>query len=479
MKYSIRNLEVFVREMPPDRLPFTVGKSLSAGKRRPRAVWIVRLTLGLQGTSEIVIGRSGDRPSFGWLDKRPDLSPEKKLSDLIALVNVAREIYLERGAAFDSPFSLWLACHREIQVRASAKNHEALSASYASALFERAVIDAVCRAEKSSFFQMVHGSRMGIDFAAVHPELEGKDCLAGFPRRQRDRFFLRHTVGLSDPLDSGDLEKAIGDGEPETLRDYVEQHSLRYFKVKISGDADASLSRLERIWKIVIEKTADPVFTLDGNEAYQNLEEFSGFVGELERQLTGFFQHTLFIEQPLTRALTHDETTKEAVEELSRRKDLVIDEADGTIDSFKNAFAIGYAGASHKNCKGVFKSILNSALCRHFAETSGRPAFLTGEDLSNMSIVPLHQDYDTLSVLGIDHCERNGHHYAYGMSHLRSGEKRELAARHSDLYAEREGELFLRIEGGGVRCGSIFGPGFGGDTMPAWESLTPLGQWTP
>jgi len=479
-RFSIRSLELFVREMPPDRMPFSVGRDLSAKSRRPRAVFLVRLKLGHgKGKSETVVGRSGDRPSFGWLDKRKDRSPEAKLTDLIELVKAAREIYLENGNGFDTPFALWHSCHGAIMRQAQDAGQEPLTASYASALFERAVIDAVCRAEGMSFFRAVHRNRLGIEPGRIHPELSGVELAPILPPRQRARFAIRHTVGNADPLTGNDLERRLGDGEPETLLDYVQRHELRYFKVKISGDSSADLARLARIWNEVLIQVHEPAVTLDGNEAYTDIAAFREFVAAFESELTGLFQHTLFIEQPLTRALTQDPETAGTIRELSDRKPLVIDEADGTLDSFKKAFAIGYSGVSHKNCKGVFKSLLNHALADHFSETTGRDAFLSGEDLSNMAIVPLHQDFDALSVLGIGHCERNGHHYAYGMSHLTEEEKAGVVARHGDLYRQGDDEVFLNIREGKVSCGSIFGPGFGGATGPDWASLTPLDQWNP
>ena len=477
MSYSITSIELFVREMPPDRMPFSVGNAISAKKRRPRAVFLTRLQL--KSGNNQCIGRSGDRPSFGWLDKRTHRSPDEKLADLILLLQKAREIWLEAGREFSSPFDLWQFCYQQIMDHAKAAGQEPLAASYATAMFERAVIDAVCRIKNRSFFDMVQRNGLGIEEGKIHPHLQGRDWTKTLPRKQRTRFFLRHTVGLSDPIDDSDLEKRIGDGEPETLEEYVKRDGLRYFKVKISSDADSNLDRLKRIWNILANHSDQAAVTLDGNEAYRDLGEFADFVSAFEKNLPGMFQHTLFIEQPLTRALTHDPATGDAVREIAKRKPLAIDEADGTVESFRSGFEIGYDGVSHKNCKGVFKSLLNRALCISFSESSGRDAFLSGEDLSNMAIAPLHQDFDTLSILDINHCERNGHHYQYGMSHLTAQEKETLRERHPDLYEEREGELFLRIEKGAVECRSIWESGFGGSTMPDWNSLTKLDDWKP
>jgi len=487
MGYQLESIEVRVREMPPDRLSFAIGKSGAEGKegggaakRRPEAVLLVRVEVSsVEGGGKSAVGFSGDRPSFGWLDKRPGRTPDEKLTLLLDLVEAAREQYLAQGRRFESPFALWRAAGEAVGEKAAAMGAEDLMASYASALYERAVIDAVCRLEGASFFEMVRGDRLGIVPEVVHPELEGVSFSSCFPRSPRTSFHIRHTVGLSDPIDAADWpdEKRIDDGEPETLAEYARRDGLRYFKIKISGHADRDLERLEAIWERVLLDVDEPVITLDGNEAYADLEAFAAFERRFERELPGLYQHTLFIEQPLTRRLTHDPDTAEWVRRIGERKPLVIDEADGRIDAFKDAFALGYAGCSHKNCKGVFKSLLNRALCRHFTETTDREAFLSGEDLSNMTIVPLHQDFAALSVLDLSHCERNGHHYAYGLSHLTEDEKGRIAEHHPDLYVERDGEWFLRIEGGKVRAASLQGPGFGTIIRPDWEVMTPLREW--
>lgn len=484
MSYQLESIELSVRETPPDRLSFSIGKADSEGKakatskRRPDAILLVRVTIR-QGDSEKVQGYSGDRPSFGWLDKRPDIEPSEKLTALLDLVETSRRIYLERGGDFESPFALWQKAYPAVAKVASENDCEELMASYASALVERAVIDAVCRAEQKPFHEMVREGRLGIEPGSVHPELAGIEFERIFPREPQTTFFIRHTVGLSDPIVDEDWpeEKRINDGEPETLKEYAERDGLRYFKIKISGDADKDLERLGRIWSSVLVEADQPAVTLDGNEAYTDIARFEEFVDRFESEHPGLFQHTLFIEQPLTRALTLDPSTSEIVRRIAEKKPLVIDEADGTTDAFRRAFEIGYSGCSHKNCKGVFKSLLNFALVHHWSETADRELILSGEDLSNMSIVPLHQDFAALGVLGIEHCERNGHHYSFGLSLLEKGEKESIARNHADLYVERDGEYFLRIEEGRVNTNSVHTEAFGTRTLPEWDSLTRWGDW--
>ncbi|MEW4531495.1 hypothetical protein [Maioricimonas sp. JC845] len=479
MAYHIESIDLFVRETPPNRMTFAIGKQKGADapppKRRPRGILLVRLQLA-DDHGRRAWGTAGDRPSFGWLDKRSDYGPEEKLTRLLALVRQAREQYLA-APRFTSPFQKWLDCLEPIKQQGATANHEGLSIAYASALFERALIDAVCRLEGLSFFEAVRQNRLGFDAAAVFPELKPIRLQDHLPARPRTQFAIRHTVGLADPLAAQDLADAdrVNDGEPETLAEYVQRDGLRFFKVKISGDPDADLNRLGRIWNVIVD-VDDPVVTLDGNESYTDIDAFARFVERFEEEQLGIFQHTAFIEQPLTRALTHDPSTADAIAAITRHKPVIIDEADEDLDSFPSALEIGYSGTSHKNCKGVFKSLINFCRCR-LLEAQDRVVIQSGEDLSNMPLVPLHQDFAALGVLDILDCERNGHHYSYGLSHLTDNEKRHVRTVHRDLYTRRNDELFLNIRDGMVRCESLQCRGFGVAFAPDWDALIPLDDW--
>lgn len=484
MAYHIESIELFVRRMPPDRMSFSIGKSGDDGEakatknRRPSAILLVRSVVSSDGGGSAT-GCSGDRPSFGWLDKRAGPDPDEKLALLLDLVEGARGIWLDAGQSFDSFFALWRQAVTEVKSLASEKNAEDLMGAYAEALFERAILDALCRLEDKPFFEMVRTNGFGIEPGEIHPALTGFRIENLLPPIPRSDFFIRHTVGHSDPIDEGDwtADQRINDGEPETLEEYAQRDGLRYFKVKISGNTGADLDRLARMWDRVMSRIPEVAITLDGNEAYTDIAAFETFVDQFESGQPGLFQHTLFVEQPLARALTLDPATKPVIERIRRKKQLVIDEADGTVDSFRRAFEIGYSGTSHKNCKGVIKSLLNLGLCAHFEETAGREAFLTGEDLSNMSLIPLHQDFAALGALNVSHCERNGHHYAFGLSHLTEKEKAAAAENHPDLYVKRGEELFLRIVDGRIQTASVHLEGFGSATMPEWEAHGSLAEW--
>ena len=476
--YTIENIDLLIRETPPSRMTFSLGKQTGKPKssfRRANAIGHVRLQLR-DDRGRQSFGCSGDRLSFGWLDKRPNRSSIEKLRALVDLVYRSREIYLE-APSFKAPFEKVFTSHKAVMDAGRSLDHEDLTASYASALMERAILDAVCRMEQKTAFQMVTENRIGFRPEGIHPELTGFPILNSLPKRPRTEFIIRHTVGISDPITAADHaeDQRVNDGEPETLEEFVREQGVYYFKVKISGNATFDLDRLSRIWD-ALPKHPELVVTLDGNEAYEDLGEFAGFVDSLERDQIGLFQHMLFIEQPLTRRLTHDPKSKPWIDRMSKKMPLVIDEADGTLDSFKKAYALGYRGTSHKNCKSFYKSLTNFSLIAYL-ESKDQHAFMSGEDLGNLPIVPLHQDFAALGILDIEHCERNGHHYQFGLSHLTAKEKDDIANHHTDLYVKRGDEWFLNIQNGKVQCPSLQCPGFGVCTEPDWQEMIEMKAW--
>ncbi len=472
MAYRIENIELFVRETPPGRVAFALGRQkVQRAKPTTNPLGHVRLTL--RGGA---FGCSGDRLSVRWLDKRPGRTHDQKLRELVDLVYRAADIYRQRPE-FDSPFAKWRDCHSQIMQAGRDAGQEDLTSSFASALMERALLDAVSRAEGKPLFEMIHQDRLGIVPGAVHPELRGCRGSDILPSHPRTRFFIRHTVGLADPIRRTDLpdDQRVNDGLPETLEEYIAVDGVRYFKVKIAGDPQRDIQRLGRLWDI-LPMGDDTAVTLDANEAYLDLAQFESFVKSLRRELPGLFDHLLYIEQPLPRRLTFDAKSAPYIRRIAELKPLLIDEADGDLTAFKHSRRLGYTGASHKNCKGFFKSLLNKALCAHYAKHDEH-AFLSAEDLQNLPVVPLQQDFVSLSILDLKHCERNGHHYNHGLAFLSEQDRANATRRHPDMYVRRGGEWFLNIRDGAVQCASLQCAGFGVYDEPDWASMRDMRDW--
>jgi len=315
-----------------------------------------------------------------------------------------------------------------------------------------AVIDAFCRARDVAFGRAVRDGSLGIDLGAIHPELADEtpaDLLPSTPRRETT---LRHTVGATDPLTADDVdpEERLDDGLPRTLAEYLRAQDLSHFKIKLTGDIAADAERLADVEQVLGDR--EYAVTLDANERY-------GDAASLKRDWEALTDDTaaerlldrvMYVEQPLARRHALSDDARETFTEWDDRPPVIIDESDAELDSLRRALDCGYAGTSHKNCKGVFKGVVNACLLEHRRRENGGEYVLSGEDLSTVGPLSLQQDLAVMATLGVDHLERNGHHYFRGMSMLPPAVQTALLSAHDDLYRRHE-KGFPTVDGCGGR----------------------------
>ena len=426
-------------------------------------------------------GYAADFLAFRWFDKRPEKSLAENCADLIAVVEMARDLYLDAGRRGPrTPFALFLDSYPEIDRWALASDFNRLGASFGSSILERAVIDALGRLSGKTYFELVRDDDLGIELGAITPDLAGRPIAESLPSWPLERLHVRHTVGLVDPITDADVSTPVDDGLPETLEDYLVHDGIRYLKIKVAGALDDDVDRLETIAALLARHPRAYRISLDGNEQYKQLDAFLGLIERIKSspKLAEVWRDILFIEQPLERAVAMDPHVQPSLEALSAEKPVIIDEADGWLTAFREAIALGYRGTSHKNCKGIYKSMHNLALARIHNQRVGREElFLSAEDLTNLPVVPLQADLASVALLGIGHVERNGHHYFRGLGHLPDAEKADALERHPDLYERRGDEVFLRVGEGMLECHSLQVPGMGFAALPEMTAMTPPDRW--
>jgi hypothetical protein len=337
---------------------------------------------------------------------------------------------------------------------------------------ERALIDAFCRAEEMPFARAVLDNWLRIDLGEIHSELNGSKPSEFLPRRPLERVTARHTIGLVDPLVNGDIapEERVDDGLPQSLQACIRAYNLRHFKIKVSGNLENDLERLEDISR-VIRAAALPEFrfSLDANEQFKTFDGFREYwqMVTRPRELQDFFHRLLFVEQPLHRDAALQPEVESDLKAWPDRPPIIIDESDGTLDAVARALPLGYAGASHKNCKGVIKGIANACLLKKSL------AVLTGEDLCNIGPVALLQDLAVMATLGIKSVERNGHHYHAGLSQFPAAIQGQVLEHHPDLYCKSSrGWPTLKVADGQIDLRSITSAPFGVAFDPDISSLT-------
>ena len=437
VKLRIASIELLERDVKL-RMPFRFG--VVTLTESPQA--FVRCRIRTDGGREAE-GAAAELLAPKWFDKNPALSNEDNYEQLRASLRTARERYLAHGAA-----TAW----------EHSSPSTGLVANYGPALLDRAILDALCRSQGISFYEAIRKNLVGAD------TFEGMSLPGFFSKlKPNPTVAARHTVGLVDPITAAEQKERVNDGLPETLEEVVARYGQRYFKLKVGGDIRADVERLSAIAS-VLDRIREPYHaSLDGNEQYDDFEGVAELWAKMKAapRLRRMVESILFIEQPVKRQKA-----------LERRiagidKPVIIDESDDSLDAFPRARALGYKGVSSKTCKGLYKSLVNGARCAAW----GDGYFMSGEDLTIQAGLALQQDLALVSLLGLTHVERNGHHYVNGMADLPQAEQDTFLVAHPDLYERSHGAVRVRISNGDLAIGSLACAGFASAAMPDWNSM--------
>lgn len=472
----LRLVEIERRERPYKlRMPFRFGVTTATHGRQAIVRARVRLDDGREAT-----GWSAEALGAKWFDKDISLTDAENHHQLRRALELAGNAYIDNG--WNTPFGHFASLYSGHLDRCSDEGLNALIASYGQSLVDRAALDGFCRALGVSFDSALRQGMVGLGPSDVAPELASFDFSRLFNgSAPATRIAVRHTVGLSDPILSSDVtpEARVNDGLPESLEEVVGFYGNRYFKLKIGGDADADIGRLEKI-ATVLDRPQEPYFvTLDGNEQYSDADAIAAFHARLCEQpsLRRLAASILFVEQPVNRA----RALSTSIEPLARRTPVIIDESDGQLSAFVTARELGYTGVSSKACKGIWKSILNLARCRMWNDGGSATFFMSAEDLTCEPGISIQQDLALVSLLGLTHVERNAHHFIDGFGGRPEAEARAFLAAHPDLYHDQGGRVRLRIDGGHFQIGSIQTSGFGASIAPDFDAAEPMqpAAWPP
>jgi L-alanine-DL-glutamate epimerase-like enolase superfamily enzyme len=459
------------------RIPFRYGSACLT--RCPQAV--LQAVIEVAGRRQS--GYGGDCLPPSWFDKSPGKDFQTQIDDMLAVIALAEKTFAEEFASPTIFFPAWQIAYERVHSRAAEWGLTPLLASFGVSLVERAIIDAVARAAQVSFAQLVRSEDLGIVPAHVHARLADLSVRDWLPATPTTSVFVRHTVGLGDPLLAAEIQPSerLNDGFPQALEEYVERTGTRYFKVKVSNRLDWDLDRLRTIAALVQRRRGDDYrLTLDGNEQYHSAAEFDELITAIEAapELATLWQNTLLTEQPLARDIALDDRHTDGIRRLSRVKPVIIDESDGGLDSFARAMDLGYRGVSSKNCKGPVKSLLNAGLVWLANGRGKRYDFLmTGEDLCSVGIIPTQADLCLAANLGLAHVERNGHHFHPGLSYLPQQQQQAALAAHGDFYARQHGIVSPRLVDGRFEIGSLQCVGFGFAVEPDFSAMQPPAGW--
>jgi len=463
---KIRFVEAETFERPVKlRLPFRFG---AATLREARQIFLrVRIEDARGRSAE---GMAAELMVPKWFDKSPELSNADNENQLRRSLALALDAL--RNAGPGTAFGLHAAVEASHHARAAAEKLNGLVASFGLALADRAILDALCRLEALNVAQAIKANRPGIN-ASTARDLAGFD-LSGFLSALEPAASLaaRHTVGLVDAIVHEDIptNERLNDGLPESFEEAIDAYGLTFFKVKVSGVADADIDRLCRVAAVIDAKVPAYSVTLDGNEQFSSAEAVADLLARVkeEPRLARFAASILFVEQPIARAHAFEKPVKA----LAGFKPVEIDESDADINAFVTARALGYTGISSKSCKGFYRSLLNRARVAKWSAEDGVPYFMSAEDLTTQGGLVVQQDLALASLIGMTHIERNGHHYVDGMAGAPEAEQAAFAEAHSDLYRVSNGRTRLRIEAGQLAIGSVIAAvGLGSAVAPDWAAM--------
>ena len=458
------------------RMPFRFGSTLLLGCPQN----VLKLDVVIEG--EAVTGYSAECLIPGWFDKRPR-GYELQIQDQIAAIYHARTAFAERMRAPQPFFPTWLEVYESTKAFSAETGIPMLVCSFGFSMLERAMLDAIARRHHMSFGEAIRQNVYGIDPGAVHAELRGFEPADWLPADSLTKVALRHTIGLVDPLTRSDAHEGdpVDDGLPESLEEYVELYGLRYLKIKLCNDLEADLERLTSIAGIMRRlRGEDYSVTMDGNEQYSTPAELMELYEriQLTPALETLWENTLSMEQPINRAGALSPELSDGIRALAALQPIIIDESDAALDSYPQALAMGYTGTSSKSCKGAIKSILNAGLTWLRNGKGERTDYImTAEDLTTAGMIALQGDLALVATLGINHVERNGHHYYRGLNYLPEGEQQRILKAHPDLYHAFSGGAAVNIDSGDLNITSLQCPGYGFAIEPDLGSYTPADEW--
>ena len=461
------------------RMPFKFGISTMTA--------VPHLVLGmlLEADGRTGWGYSADHLPPKWFTKNPETSLEDEVGDMISVIRHASDAALTIGPATD-PYALWRKLYEAQKAWGTERGFAPLLWGLGTSLVERAMIEAFCRLRGTDFGQAMRANAFGLRLEDFNPHLKGLEPADVLPDAPITATNVRHTVGLGDPLTRPDIppEALCNDGLPQSLDEVIDTYGISYFKIKLFGDQARDFDRLKQTAGIIGGRLDRYAFTLDGNENYGDMESFRSFWEALraDRDLTGFLGRLICIEQPLHRNIAMDEAVRQHFQAWPDRPPFIIDESDGDIGDVERAVDIGYAGTSYKNCKGVFKGLSNAAYLKYLSNRHPDRAYvLTSEDLSNIAPIALMQDLAVLATLGVDHSERNSHHYFKGITVWPDDIQEQVVKCHPDLFSlHADGFPCMSIHQGRINMESVttspFGVGFEFEDSLSVQ-LTPLDEW--
>lgn len=275
---------------------------------------------------------------------------------------------------------------------------------------EAALHDAYGRALNKNAYDCLGEEFVNRDLAAyLNADFRGQYLDQYTLREPKTRLPLYHLVGALDPLSDQDVAQPIGDGLPESLRQWIPFNGLTHLKIKLAGDDLAwDVDRVAAVERVAAEAQAARgctqwSYSLDFNEKCANVQYVLDFLGQLEERSPAALARVHYIEQPTHRDLRANPENR--MHEAARIKPVVIDESLIDFDSLLLAREQGYSGVALKACKGHTEALLMGAAAQRYN------MFLCVQDLTCVGASFLHSASLAARIPTVAAIEGNGRQY--------------------------------------------------------------------
>jgi len=232
--------------------------------------------------------------------------------------------------------------------------------------FDAALLDAYGKLHGLNTFRCLGEQWFSEDLSVLLDERFRGEWLEDYVRtRPKETLALYHLVGALDPLTEADVAEPVGDGLPETLRDWIRQDRLTHLKIKLLGnDASWDIERILAVDAVATEvqqslNRSQWFYSLDFNEQCPDAEYLVEVLRKVGEQNPAALERVQYVEQPTPRDLEAKPELK--LHEAAKIKPVVVDEALTSFEALRRAMELGYTGVALKACKGLSLSLVLAA----------------------------------------------------------------------------------------------------------------------
>jgi L-alanine-DL-glutamate epimerase-like enolase superfamily enzyme len=275
---------------------------------------------------------------------------------------------------------------------------------------EAVIHDALGKALGQNSYNLLGPEFVNSDLAAyLTPEFRGEYLDRYTLRQPKPAMPLYHLVGALDALCDGDLAQRVGDGLPETLREWIPFNGLTHLKIKLAGDDLAwDVQRVLSVERVAAEaqqaRGCDTwCYSADFNEKCANVEYVLDFLAKVGEGSPPASRRLQYIEQPTHRDLRSNPANR--MHRAAQIKPVVIDESLVDLESLLLSRELGYSGVALKACKGHSEALLMGAAAQKYG------MFLCVQDLTCPGASFLHSASIAARVPTVAAIEGNGRQY--------------------------------------------------------------------